>query len=508
MSVSALQINEALRKIDGDIRKFVRTFDKAKIETSAKKRREILEELRLLKNKLSDHRDQVRKLTTQAGAQRVKKDKLADARQRIESEMRRFGDFEKSVSAQQEQACESVSEPGSNADEDNRAEVKVSVDHLVDENKKNELVEEFKCKVCLVHLVGCEPTLTRCSHLFCGDCMEQWFKANPGNKTWAQRAKTGASVPCPVCKEPLLKDQDLHPVRPDGDGGSRVLYQLLCDTKITCENHPKCNPNGKCDWVGTYGSYQEHIRLCQNAPIFGCADWTPEIPNLMNDVVESTASGADPESLLVEEHLSANETDSAANEDPEGSSACNDLHLTGLIDELLQIKTDAPPQGQHLDIDDEDTCSTQDSEQAEASDNTPFQAPESDSASESDADNVDSSLEEDPSDNCWPQVAIEKPLKKSQTKSDEVQDAVTSQQWQALQWQYQAAQYQAAQYQAAQYQAARWQMAQFQAAHVSPWQQAMQTQMAQAAYAAQVGQMQAHKAMEMQKAHTAKQRCR
>lgn len=33
-----------------------------------------------------------------------------------------------------------------------------------------------------------------------------------------------------------------------------------------CANHAKCNPEGRCDWTGDYGSYQEHIRACQNIP--------------------------------------------------------------------------------------------------------------------------------------------------------------------------------------------------------------------------------------------------
>merc|ERR1712003_213923 len=42
---------------------------------------------------------------------------------------------------------------------------------------------------------------------------------------------------------------------------------MLCGTKVMCSNHAKCNPEGRCDWTGDYGSYQEHIRACQNVPL-------------------------------------------------------------------------------------------------------------------------------------------------------------------------------------------------------------------------------------------------
>merc|ERR1712187_473958 len=38
-------------------------------------------------------------------------------------------------------------------------------------------------------------------------------------------------------------------------------------TKVMCSNHAKCNPEGRCDWTGDYGSYQERIRACQNVPL-------------------------------------------------------------------------------------------------------------------------------------------------------------------------------------------------------------------------------------------------
>jgi len=75
-------------------------------------------------------------------------------------------------------------------------------------------------------------------------------------------------VPCPICKEPLQKDTDLHAVSPDSDNGnSAILWQMLCGVKVMCANHSRCNPDGNCNWIGDYGSYQAHIHSCANTPL-------------------------------------------------------------------------------------------------------------------------------------------------------------------------------------------------------------------------------------------------
>jgi len=147
---------------------------------------------------------------------------------------------------------------------------------LLEDGIDTDLVGEFTCKICLSHLVGCGPVLTRCAHLFCGDCMGQWFTMQPGNKTWAQRAHGGGTVPCPTCKEPLHKE-DLHAVCRDGDGSheSKVLYGMLSNTRIVCANNPKFGESGNCNWIGEYGSYQDHVRSCKNLPINDCSASTP-----------------------------------------------------------------------------------------------------------------------------------------------------------------------------------------------------------------------------------------
>merc|ERR1719389_1548584 len=98
-----------------------------------------------------------------------------------------------------------------------------------------DFADEFVCKICLVHVVGCGPKLTTCSHLFCGDCLQQWFAQHPSNQTWAQRAKTGGTVPCPVCKTPLRKDSDVYAVEKNGTGHSPVLWRMIQSLRVRCK---------------------------------------------------------------------------------------------------------------------------------------------------------------------------------------------------------------------------------------------------------------------------------
>jgi len=50
-------------------------------------------------------------------------------------------------------------------------------------------------------------------------------------------------------------------------------------------NNSRCSPEGKCNWVGDYASYQEHITACQNVPLcVDCADISvPEEPGIQSE---------------------------------------------------------------------------------------------------------------------------------------------------------------------------------------------------------------------------------
>jgi len=527
----ALQLQQevisTLKKVDGDIRRFAACLDKAKMSKTVEDTDiENSEELQTLNNQLRQHRDEVRKLMTSSGTptqKKMKKDvnasnaskKLADARQRIEHELRRFQEYESCLATK----AISVASPTSTGSEtdvsihDHDAEVKVTVDQVVGSGN-NDLIEEFTCKICLVHVVGCEPQLTRCSHLFCGDCMSQWFAMNPGNKTWAQRAKSAGSVPCPVCKEPLHKDQDLNPVSRDGEGGSQMLFRMLSDTKIVCGNNAKCTANGQCDWKGDYGSYQEHIRLCKNLPLFGPSPPPAEeapVAAALEGVAEVSDTPVEPVQTNTS-HREAIEIEETPFEDsalPAEELLVLDSQpqevdtLAGLIGALLELQPN-DENSKVAEDEGEDTCSTDAASQSEQV--------ESGSAS-SDAESGEVLQAYNAADFQAQASSISPSAKRRQAKRQAAENAKKAQEakiTQAAQAQAQARQWQAAvaHQQAAQCQwqmAAQLQAAQVQAARIVQWQQVkagymQQAQLAYAGQVAQVAQMQAQQAMLVQRA--------
>eukprot|EP00746_Dinoflagellata_sp_MGD_P163487 gnl/MRDRNA2_/MRDRNA2_91549_c0_seq1.p1 gnl/MRDRNA2_/MRDRNA2_91549_c0~~gnl/MRDRNA2_/MRDRNA2_91549_c0_seq1.p1 ORF type:complete len:799 (-),score=152.86 gnl/MRDRNA2_/MRDRNA2_91549_c0_seq1:739-3135(-) len=156
--------------------------------------------------------------------------------------------------------------------------------------------EEFVCKICYVHVVSDNPVLTSCAHLFCGDCFQSWLKQHPESQSWAQRAKQGPdrTVPCPVCKHDLNVKTDLHPV---ANASSRsenlLLWRMLSSLKIMCSNNPKIRSDGECDWVGEYGTFEAHIKICQNKRLNStCSPEEPKI-SLTNNVVQKLANASD-----------------------------------------------------------------------------------------------------------------------------------------------------------------------------------------------------------------------
>jgi len=154
-------------------------------------------------------------------------------------------------------------------------EVKISSAQLVVDDS---FAEEFVCKICMVNVVSSGPKLTKCSHLFCGDCLQHWIQAHPGNQTWAQRAKTGGAVPCPVCKTMLHKERDIFPVAEDGDSNSAMLWQMIQTLKVRCDGRHSSRADGCCGWIGDYGKYLDHLKSGTCGEEFKVPDVLSEAP--------------------------------------------------------------------------------------------------------------------------------------------------------------------------------------------------------------------------------------
>lgn len=90
-------IQSTLRKADGDIRKFATCLENAKMSTHIDGEQDCLEELQTLANKLQEYRNQVRTWSTQSSKHALKKRELADMRERIEHEIKKFGEFKNGI---------------------------------------------------------------------------------------------------------------------------------------------------------------------------------------------------------------------------------------------------------------------------------------------------------------------------------------------------------------------------------------------------------------------------
>lgn len=340
-------IARALKQIDGDVREFARNLDWAKSLADAAEKEEHANNLKAAAESMQSYRTQIRKWTT--ATKSAPKDKLAAARAAIEKELQKFQELGKQVKANSPKTGpvadpvetgrfddvppvpDTYSSSSDQEEEQQAVEVKVLTEQLLADadSDEREMVEEFICKICQTSVVGCQPKLTSCSHLFCGDCMAKWFAVHPDNQTWAKRA-VSRSVPCPVCKEPLC-EADLNTVCSDGAGGSALLWQMLCSTRVRCSNNVNCRKGGKCDWTGDYGSFQQHIGCCKNEPSFQDTDLQLDAP--CPPLADDSWASDDAE-------------DSASTQTPTGASASADEVSIEDEEQLEQACEDAPEQFQ------------------------------------------------------------------------------------------------------------------------------------------------------------------
>mmetsp|Transcript_47417 Transcript_47417/g.141556 ORF Transcript_47417/g.141556 Transcript_47417/m.141556 type:complete len:599 (-) Transcript_47417:66-1862(-) len=354
MSAKAWQmqqdVSSILKRIEGDIHEFTGCLQRAEATVNQEDQERCRTELEALSSRLQDHRAEIRRWSAQLDAKA--KGRLGAARAHIEQELRRFKTLEARLrpkvapknaadqiaTSKAADVAETKAEAPQLAAEEaevkaNPGEVKVLVEQLMrDAIEKNDMCDEFICKICLVNLVGCKPKLTSCSHLFCGDCLEQWFAVQPGSQSWARRACSAGTVPCPVCKEMLHEERNLHLVGPGGHGGSALLWQMLSTLPIMCANHPKCNPKGHCDWKGEYGRYQEHIRECKNMPRFSAST----SPTVTPEFTPAASRVDDFERLRL---------DSASSEDGSFSLEVDDSQPAGAArrDPLPPQRAEGPP---------------------------------------------------------------------------------------------------------------------------------------------------------------------
>jgi hypothetical protein len=236
---------------------------------------------------------------------------------------------------------------------------------------------------------------------------------------------------------------------------------MLSRTRIVCANNPKCCPDGKCDWVGDYGSYQEHISTCTNSPVYSsrisagdCASEAKrESVNLQS------------EDLCMQEEAAETEGVTEVNDnEPVLDSDLPDSELTELVGALLDIKVQEP--AEKLDFDTETTCSmpeslTEPSEDDSLENRDTVEVFQIDTTC---ADNVVAMQGSSAGKTAKAQQSKSKKQAKGQQplsiSKKEMSPEELKAQRAAMEWQ--ASQYHAAQYQAAHYRAAQLQMVQWQ----------------------------------------------
>jgi len=128
---------------------------------------------------------------------------------------------------------------------------------------------ELVCPICMYHVLH-QPKVTKCSHIFCGDCIDTWVEterqkitqntmsfADLLKRTQGSGADATLMVYCPSCKQDIDARTDLKPLNGKCTGAHAALWRTLRDVKVTCVGKEK-----GCSWVGTYETYASHFVSC------------------------------------------------------------------------------------------------------------------------------------------------------------------------------------------------------------------------------------------------------
>uniref|UniRef100_A0A7S2RN34 Uncharacterized protein n=1 Tax=Rhizochromulina marina TaxID=1034831 RepID=A0A7S2RN34_9STRA len=92
---------------------------------------------------------------------------------------------------------------------------------------------EFTCAICQ-QLVE-SPMFTACSHVFCGPCIEEWFR----------RARR-----CPLCNNDLSNGSAIAPLQK----ANPLAYRILLRIRVRCPLHTQ-----GCTWQGDLSEVQAHL---------------------------------------------------------------------------------------------------------------------------------------------------------------------------------------------------------------------------------------------------------
>lgn len=130
------------------------------------------------------------------------------------------------------------------------------------------------CRICMCNVVF-KPKVTKCSHIFCGECIDTWVKTETqkvkqNTMSYAELLKRtqgcGSAatflVACPSCRGGFDGRTDLFPLNHNSSGAHAMLWRMLGETRVNC-----LAKDLGCTWSGTYGTHSEHVQACTHCTV-------------------------------------------------------------------------------------------------------------------------------------------------------------------------------------------------------------------------------------------------
>ena len=97
---------------------------------------------------------------------------------------------------------------------------------------------EFTCSICQNLVDHGTSTVTKCNHVFCRSCLEEWFRRKRS---------------CPVCNEDLTgpADKNIQSLK----SGCPLGWRVLARVSVRCP----LSESTSCAWTGMYSELQSHL---------------------------------------------------------------------------------------------------------------------------------------------------------------------------------------------------------------------------------------------------------
>ena len=97
---------------------------------------------------------------------------------------------------------------------------------------------EFTCSICQNLVDHGTSTITKCNHVFCRSCLEEWFRRKRS---------------CPVCNQDLTgpTDKNIQGLK----GGCPLGWRVLARVSVRCP----LSEATSCAWTGMYSELQSHL---------------------------------------------------------------------------------------------------------------------------------------------------------------------------------------------------------------------------------------------------------